>query len=38
LNFEEFAKEAVSHEQILDKIPDRILIENIEVFKELADK
>ena len=38
LDFEEFAKEAVSEEQTLDRTADKILEENIEAFKELADR
>lgn len=38
LDFEEFTKEAVSEEQTLDRIADKILEENIEAFKELADR
>jgi antitoxin Phd len=38
LDFEEFTKEAASDEQTLDKIADRVLKENIEAFKELADR
>lgn len=38
LDFEEFTKEAASDEQTLDKIADRVLEENIEAFKELADR
>ena len=38
LDFEEFTKEAVSEEQTLDRTADKILEENIEAFKELADR
>ena len=38
LDFEEFTKEAVSEEQTLDRIADKILEENIEAFKELNHK
>ena len=38
LDFEEFTKEAVSEEQTLDRTADKILEENIESFKELADR
>ncbi|MCC9293545.1 type II toxin-antitoxin system Phd/YefM family antitoxin [Clostridium sp. WLY-B-L2] len=38
LDFEEFTKEDVSEEQTLDRIADKILEENIEAFKELADR
>ncbi|PRR77636.1 type II toxin-antitoxin system prevent-host-death family antitoxin [Clostridium luticellarii] len=39
LNFEEFTKEAVvSEEQTFDKIANKVLKDNIETFKELADK
>lgn len=38
LDFEEFTKKAVSEEQTLDRIADKILEENIEAFKELADR
>lgn len=38
LNFEEFTKKAVSEEQTLDKITDKVFKENIEAFKELAGK
>lgn len=36
LDFEEFSKRAVSEEENLDNIADRILTENMEAFKELA--
>lgn len=36
VEFEEFAKESKSDEERLDIIADRILCENIEVFKGLA--
>ncbi|WP_291726759.1 hypothetical protein [Clostridium sp.] len=38
LDFEEFTKEAVSEEQTLDRIADKIIEENIEAFKELNHK
>ena len=36
LDFDEFSKEAVSQEEKLDEIANRILFENMEAFKELA--
>jgi len=36
LDFDEFSKEAISEEEKLDTIADRILFENFEAFKELA--
>lgn len=36
LDFEEFSKDALSEEEKLDSIADRILNENMEAFKELA--
>ncbi len=36
LDFDEFSKEAISEEEKLDAIADRILFENLEAFKELA--
>lgn len=36
LDFEEFSKSAMSEEDKLDEIADRILLENMEAFKELA--
>lgn len=36
LDFEEFSKAAVSEEEKLDAIADRILEDNIEAFRELA--
>ncbi|MDI6605441.1 MAG: type II toxin-antitoxin system prevent-host-death family antitoxin [Thermoanaerobacteraceae bacterium] len=36
LDFDEFSKEAISEEEKLDVIADRILYENVEAFKELA--
>lgn len=36
LDFDEFSKGAVSEEENLDNIADRILKENMEAFKELA--
>jgi antitoxin Phd len=36
LDFDEFSKEAISEEENLDSIADRILFDNLEAFKELA--
>jgi antitoxin Phd len=36
LDFQQFSKEATSEEEKLDNIADRILVDNIEAFKELA--
>lgn len=36
LDFDEFSKEAVSQEEKLDEIANRILFENMEAFKELS--
>lgn len=36
IEFEEFAKEALSDEERLNSIADRILKQNIDAFKELA--
>jgi antitoxin Phd len=36
LDFDEFSKEAISEEENLDEIADKILFENLEAFKELA--
>lgn len=36
LDFEEFSKGAMSDEEKLDEIAERILSENLEAFKELA--
>jgi len=36
LDFDEFSKEAISEEEKLDEIANRILFENMEAFKELS--
>lgn len=36
IEFDEFSKEARAEEEKIDIIADRILLDNIEVFKELA--
>jgi len=36
LDFEEFSKDAITEEEKLEAIADRILFENLEAFKELA--
>ncbi|MGV8984539.1 type II toxin-antitoxin system Phd/YefM family antitoxin, partial [Clostridium sp.] len=36
LDFDEFSKEAISEEEKLDEIANRILFENLEAFNELS--
>ena len=36
IEFDEFVKDAISSEDELDKVADKILLENMEAFKELA--
>ena len=36
IEFDEFVKDVNSSEDILDKVADKILFENLEAFKELA--
>ncbi|OAA91288.1 type II toxin-antitoxin system prevent-host-death family antitoxin [Clostridium ljungdahlii] len=38
LDFDKFSKDALSEDQTLDKIADKILDDNIEAFKELANR
>ncbi len=36
IEFEEFSKEATTEEEKIEKIANRVLLENMEAFKELA--